>query len=63
MLVLTRNRDEEVIIDTGSERIRVCVVDIRGDKIRLGFDAPKHVTIHRLEVQEAVDRRRKGGAA
>lgn len=57
MLVLSRHRDESVILTApGMPRIRVTVVDIRGDKIRLGFDAPIEVTCHRAEIQEVVDR-------
>ena len=58
MLVLSRQRDESVLI---GDNIRVRVVDIRGDKVRLGFEAPKEITIHREEVylkikeQEAAD--------
>lgn len=47
MLVLSRQRDECVLI---GDNIRVIVVDIRGDKVRLGFDAPGDVQIHREEV-------------
>ena len=47
MLVLSRQRDEAVLI---GDDIIVRVVDIRGDKVRLGFDAPKDVKIHREEV-------------
>lgn len=53
MLVLSRQRDETVII--GGE-IEVTVVDIRGDKVRLGFCAPKEVSVHRKEVQDAIER-------
>ena len=47
MLVLSRQRDEAVLI---GDDVIVRVVDIRGDKVRLGFDAPKDVKIHREEV-------------
>lgn len=61
MLVLSRKREESVIIRLTEDmlkgtEIRVTVVDIRGDKIRLGFAAPMEVSIHREEVQEQVDR-------
>ncbi len=47
MLVLSRQKDEAVLI---GDNVTVRVVDIRGDKVRLGFDAPKDVKIHREEV-------------
>ena len=56
MLVLTRHRDEDVVIRAadGTE-ILVRVIDIRSDKVRLGFDAPRDVLIHRAEVMRKVD--------
>ncbi len=53
MLVLTRKKNESIIIN---DNIVVTVVDIRRDKVRLGFDAPKEVPIHRREVYEAIKR-------
>jgi carbon storage regulator len=53
MLVLSRKRNESIVID---EKIVVTVVDIRGDKVRLGIEAPKDVPIHRSEVYEALRR-------
>lgn len=53
MLVLSRCRGEDVLIDGG--RIVVTVLDIRGDKVRLGFKAPEEIAIHRREVQEEID--------
>ena len=47
MLVLSRKKSETVVID---DRIRVMVVEIRGDKVRLGFSAPNDVKIHREEI-------------
>lgn len=47
MLVLTRKKDEVITI---GDDIRVMVVEIRGDKVRLGIDAPKYVAVHRQEV-------------
>lgn len=51
MLVLSRLKDEEIII---GDNIRVMVIDIRGDKVRLGITAPREISIHRLEVYEAI---------
>lgn len=48
MLVLTRHPNESILI---GDSIRVTVVDIRGDKVRLGIDAPRHVRVDRDEVR------------
>ncbi len=53
MLVLSRKKDEAIMID---DHIQIVVVDIRGDKVRLGFEAPRDVSIHRREVYEAIQR-------
>lgn len=53
MLVLSRKLNESIIID---DQIRITVVEIRGDKIRLGIEAPKNVSVHRREVYEAIQR-------
>ena len=49
MLVLSRKQDQKIVIDGN---IEVTVVDIRGDKIRLGIQAPKEVDIYRAEMKE-----------
>lgn len=53
MLVLSRQRDESIII---GDNIVITIVDIRGDKVRLGIDAPTEVPVHRREVYEAIQR-------
>lgn len=53
MLVLSRQRDQSIII---GENIVVTVVDVRGDKVRLGIDAPTEIPVHRREVYEAIQR-------
>ena len=53
MLVLSRKINEQIVIDGN---ITVTVVDIRGDKVRLGIDAPMEVPVHRGEVYEAIRR-------
>ena len=53
MLVLSRQRNEDVII---GDDIVIKVVEIMGDKVRLGVDAPKEVTVHRREIYEAIQR-------
>jgi len=59
MLVLSRQRDESIII---GDNIVLTVVDIRGDKVRLGIDAPKEVPVHRQEVYEAIQRENRKAA-
>ena len=53
MLVLSRQRDQSIII---GDNIVITVVDIRGDKVRLGIDAPTEIPVHRREVYEAIQR-------
>ncbi len=53
MLVLSRQRDESIII---GDNVVVTIVDIRGDKVRLGIDAPSEIPVHRREVYEAIQR-------
>jgi carbon storage regulator len=53
MLVLSRQRDETIMI---GDEIEITVVDIRGDKVRLGINAPRSVHVHRKEVYEAIQR-------
>ena len=55
MLVLTRKRDERIMI---GDQISLMVVDIRGDKVRLGIEAPAEVAVHRSEVYDAIQRER-----
>jgi carbon storage regulator len=51
MLVLSRKKNEQIIIN---DSITLTVIEIRGDKVRIGIDAPKDVTVHRREVYEAI---------
>ncbi|MCE5266539.1 MAG: carbon storage regulator CsrA [Planctomycetaceae bacterium] len=53
MLVLSRQRDQSIVI---GENIVVTVVDIRGDKVRLGIEAPAEVPVHRQEIYQAIQR-------
>ncbi|HEX3725727.1 MAG TPA: carbon storage regulator CsrA [Pirellulales bacterium] len=53
MLVLSRKINETIIIN---DNIVITVVDIRGDKVRLGIEAPKDVPVHRREVYDAIKR-------
>jgi len=53
MLVLSRKKNESIVIN---DDITIVVVEIRGDKVRLGVEAPKEVPVHRREVFEAIRR-------
>ncbi len=53
MLVLSRKKDEKIVI---GDNITLMVIEIRGDKVRLGIEAPRDVTVHREEVYEAIRR-------
>jgi carbon storage regulator len=53
MLVLSRKKNESIVIN---DEITIVVVEIRGDKVRLGIEAPKEVPVHRREVYEAIKR-------
>jgi carbon storage regulator len=59
MLVLSRQRDETIMI---GDDIEITVVDIRGDKVRLGITAPPSVPVHRKEVYEAIKRENRDAA-
>jgi carbon storage regulator len=53
MLVLSRQKDESIMI---GDDVEVIIVDVRGDKVRLGITAPKSIPVHRREVYEAIKR-------
>lgn len=53
MLVLSRKKDEKIVI---GDNITLMVIEIRGDKVRLGIDAPRDVTVHREEIYDAIKR-------
>ncbi len=53
MLVLSRKKNESIIINN---EITIVVVEIRGDKVRLGVEAPREVPVHRREVFDAIQR-------
>ncbi|HYE03716.1 MAG TPA: carbon storage regulator CsrA [Phycisphaerales bacterium] len=60
MLVLSRQRDETIMI---GDEIEITVVDIRGDKVRLGITAPTRIAVHRKEVYEAIRVENQNAAA
>lgn len=59
MLVLSRQRDESIMI---GDDVEITVVDIRGDKVRLGITAPRHIQVHRKEVYDAIKRENQKAA-
>jgi carbon storage regulator len=59
MLVLSRQRDETIMI---GDAVEITIVDIRGDKVRLGINAPAQVAVHRKEVYEAIKAENKRAA-
>ena len=59
MLVLSRKKNESIVIN---DDITIVVVEIRGDKVRLGVEAPKEVPVHRNEVYEAIRRNQEQAA-
>ncbi len=59
MLVLSRQRDESIII---GDNVQVTIVDIRGDKVRLGIEAPADIPVHRKEVFDAIQRENRKAA-
>ncbi len=58
MLVLSRQRDESIVI---GDDIIITIVDIRGEKVRLGITAPAHIPVHRKEIYEAIKREAQNG--
>ena len=59
MLVLSRKKNESIVINND---ITIVVVEIRGDKVRLGVEAPKEVPVHRREVYDAIKRNEAAGS-
>lgn len=59
MLVLTRKVDQSIMI---GDNVRIVVVDVRGDQVKLGIDAPRHIMVHRHEVYEEIQAENKRAA-
>jgi len=60
MLVLSRQRDESIMI---GDDVEITIVDVRGDKVRLGISAPKKIPVHRREIYDAIQREKAEAAA
>ena len=56
MLVLSRQKDESIMI---GDNVEIIIVDVRGDKVRLGITAPKEIPVHRREIFDAIQREKK----
>jgi carbon storage regulator len=55
MLVLSRQKDESIMV---GDNVKITVVDVRGDKVRLGITAPKVIPVHRNEIYEKIQRKK-----
>jgi len=60
MLVLSRQKDESIMI---GDDVKITIVDVRGDKVRLGITAPKSIAVHREEIYDAIQREKKAKEA
>lgn len=58
MLVLSRQRDESIMI---GDDVEIIIVDVRGDKVRLGITAPKEIPVHRREIYDAIKKQKAEG--
>ena len=58
MLVLSRQKDESIII---GDDVEITIVDVRGDKVRLGINAPRSISVHRKEIYDAIQREKEAG--
>jgi carbon storage regulator len=58
MLVLSRQRDESIMI---GDDVEITIVDVRGDKVRLGITAPRNIPVHRREIYDAIQREKAEG--
>jgi carbon storage regulator len=58
MLVLSRQKNESIMV---GDNVEVFIVDVRGNKVRLGISAPKYIPVHRREIYEAIHREKTRG--
>jgi carbon storage regulator len=59
MLVLSRQKDESIMI---GDEVEITIVDVRGDKVRLGINAPRSIAVHRREIYDAIQREKAAKA-
>jgi carbon storage regulator len=57
MLVLSRQKDESIMI---GDEVEITIVDVRGDKVRLGINAPRNIAVHRKEIYLAIQKEKDG---
>ena len=57
MLVLSRKKDESIMI---GDDVKITIVDVRGEKVRLGIKAPKEIPVHRQEVYDTIQQQNQG---
>ena len=60
MLVLSRQKDESIMI---GDDVEITIVDVRGDKVRLGINAPRSVSVHRKEIYLAIQKEKEEHSA
>lgn len=60
MLVLSRQKDESIMI---GDEVEITIVDVRGDKVRLGINAPRNIAVHRKEIYLAIQKEKGEQAA
>lgn len=60
MLVLSRQKDESIMI---GDEVEITIVDVRGDKVRLGINAPRNIAVHRKEIYLAIQKEKEQNAA
>ena len=58
MLIISRKPNQDILIGDGEEQITLRVIEVRGESVRLGISAPKHVPVHRQEVYDLIHQQR-----
>lgn len=56
MLVLSRQKDESIMI---GDDVEITIIDVRGDKVRLGINAPRNIMVHRKEIYIAIQKEKE----
>ena len=59
MLVLSRSKEESIIIGDGDNKVEITIIDVKSGKVRLGITAPRSIAVHRKEVYEAIQREKE----